>query len=172
MIILIHVYTHGGWAQRQWVSTTWLTREKNLIKFFLCSWRDSNLGLWNVKSDALPMEAPCQPAVRRSSAKCLVWATLIIPMSSCVNDSLISCIGHIWPAVTKGGQSRWGDHEITGENITWGSFYRYIVFDFFHNVRRLFYYIVTAHSQLWHVNDFKTHFKLQKSTLTSAIPIT
>ena len=57
------MYTHGGWAHRQWVSTTFLTRKKS-HKFFLCSWRGSNLGSWNpldLEAVALPIEPPCHP---------------------------------------------------------------------------------------------------------------
>ena len=34
----------------------------------------------------------------------------------------------------------------------------------FHLVGRLFYHSLTAHSQIWPMNDFITHFKWQKST--------
>ena len=40
IINLMRAYTHGGWEQRQQVSTTLFTPRN---KFFLCSWRDSNL---------------------------------------------------------------------------------------------------------------------------------
>ena len=31
MIILVRAYTHGGWAHRQWVSTTFLTQKNSQI---------------------------------------------------------------------------------------------------------------------------------------------
>ena len=70
---------------------------------------------------------------------------------------------HTWPTRTKGWQSRWEDHEITGENITYGSFYQFIVFDFFffHIVGRLVYQIRTAHSPFQSIHmtlAFKLHF--------------
>ena len=44
----MRVRTHGGWANRQRVSTIVFTREK-LNKVFLCFWRDwnSGLGMWS-----------------------------------------------------------------------------------------------------------------------------
>ena len=38
----IYIYTHGSWAHRQRVSTTFLTQKTH--NFFLCFWRGSNLG--------------------------------------------------------------------------------------------------------------------------------
>ena len=46
-----------------------------------------------------------------------------------------------------GGQSSWGNHQRTAENITLVSLYQFIVFDFFFlwtNVARLFYRVLTA----------------------------
>ena len=47
-----------GWAHRQRVSTTFLTRKNSQL--FLCSWRgrDSNLESLDLESDALPTEPP------------------------------------------------------------------------------------------------------------------
>ena len=72
---------------------------------------------------------------------------------------------HVLPALSqKGDQSRWEDHEITGENIHHSLFYQYIVFLVFHIVGHLyiFCHIHIVHSPSRPMNDFKTHFKLQK----------
>ena len=72
--------------------------------------------------------------------------------------------------LAKGTQSRWEDDEITGENLTLGSFDQFIVFDFVALHRgRLFCHVRTTHSQFRPINDFKTHFQLQKPTLTKAV---
>ena len=54
VIILVHVYTHRGWAHWQWVSTTFLTQKNS----FLCSWWDSNLHPLDLQFNALPIEPP------------------------------------------------------------------------------------------------------------------
>ena len=47
-IILMRAYIHaGGWAHRQRVSTRCLTR---IFDWFVCSWRRSNLGSWDLES--------------------------------------------------------------------------------------------------------------------------
>ena len=45
--LCLRAYTHGGWLQRQRVSTSFLPLKKKLTTFFLCSWRDSNSGHGN-----------------------------------------------------------------------------------------------------------------------------
>ena len=45
------------------------------------------------------------------------------------------CKGNLWPTLTKGGQSRWEDHDKNGEDNTYGSFHEFIVFDFFSHCR-------------------------------------
>ena len=65
VVILVHAHTHGGWAHWQRVSTTFMTR-KNSHKFFLCSWRDSNLGPLDLESDALyQLGHPITPCVQQ-----------------------------------------------------------------------------------------------------------
>ena len=51
--------THGGWAHRQRVSTTyfWLGR----IQKEMYSWRDSYLSPLDLESDTLPIEPPSHP---------------------------------------------------------------------------------------------------------------
>ena len=49
-----------GLAHRQWVSRTFFA-QKNSHKFFLCSWRGSNLRSLDLESDALPNEL-CTPS--------------------------------------------------------------------------------------------------------------
>ena len=71
----------------------------------------------------------------------------------------------MWPALTKGSQSRWEDHEITRENITKRSFSQFLLFLFCHGVGRLLYHVLIAHSPFWPINNFKTHFKGKKSLL-------
>ena len=61
----MRVYTNWGWAHRQRVSTTCLTRgKKTSHTVFLCSWRrrGSNLGSLDLEFDALPTEPPRLPA--------------------------------------------------------------------------------------------------------------
>ena len=58
----MRVYAHGGWAHRQWVSTTFTTR-KTSDNFFLCSSRGSNLGSLDLESEALPIEPPLHPNI-------------------------------------------------------------------------------------------------------------
>ena len=53
----MRAYTHGDWAHRQRVSTTFFYSEKP-HNFFLCFWRGSNLGSLDLESDALPIEPP------------------------------------------------------------------------------------------------------------------
>ena len=56
------IHTGVGWAHRQRVSTTFLTRGKNSHNFYLlCSWRGSNLGSLDLEFDALPTEPPWHP---------------------------------------------------------------------------------------------------------------
>ena len=56
----MRAYTHGGWAHRQWVSTTFWLGEKT-HKLFLFSWQSSNIGSSDLESDALPLEPPRHP---------------------------------------------------------------------------------------------------------------
>ena len=53
----MRAHTHGGWAHRQQVSTTFLTW-KHSHKFSLWSWWGSNLRLSNIESNALSTEPP------------------------------------------------------------------------------------------------------------------
>ena len=58
----MRAYTHGVWAHRQRVSTTFLTR-KYAHKCFLCSWRGRGLnsGSLDLEFNALPIEPPRPP---------------------------------------------------------------------------------------------------------------
>ena len=69
MVFCMHVYTHWGWAHRQRVSITFLTRKNS--KFFLCSRRDSNPRPLDLLSNALSTEPTCHPQ--------LWWRIQIIP---------------------------------------------------------------------------------------------
>ena len=60
MVFHLRAYTHGGWAHRQQVSTTFLTRKK----FFLCSWRDSNPWPLDLQSNALTTEPTRHPVIK------------------------------------------------------------------------------------------------------------
>ena len=55
------VYIQGGWAHPQRVSTTFLTR-RNSHKFFLCSWRGSNSGLWSSSPTLYQLSHPVTTA--------------------------------------------------------------------------------------------------------------
>ena len=79
----------------------------------------------------------------------------------------------MWPTLAKRGQSRWDDHEI---NIIYnwrktrhlqGSFLSIFCSCFVHIVGCLFIFL-TAHRPFRLINDSKTHFKWQKSTLTKS----
>ena len=59
LVVKNQLYTHGGWAHRQRVSTTFLTRTK--ITFAFCSSRDWNLGPLDLESDFLPIEPSRHP---------------------------------------------------------------------------------------------------------------
>ena len=48
---------------------------------------------------------------------------------------------NMWPTLTKVGQSRCEDHEIPGGMIRLGSFYQFLIFDFFHIAGRQFYHL-------------------------------
>ena len=74
----------------------------------------------------------------------------------------------MWPALSlvEGLQSRWEDHDITGENNNLGVILSIYCFSYVQIEGRLFYRIVTAHSPVRHISDLKTHFKLKKPTLT------
>ena len=57
LFLCVHKHTEGGregegggWAQRQRVSTTFLIRGTQKLKLFVCSWRGSNLGSWNLET--------------------------------------------------------------------------------------------------------------------------
>ena len=59
--VYARVYTRGGWAHRQRIRTTFLTRKNSSHTFCLCSRRSSILGSWNpldVESVTLPTETP------------------------------------------------------------------------------------------------------------------
>ena len=51
--IIMHAYTHGGWAHRQRISTTFLI-QKNSHKYLGAPDGDSNLGSLDLEYDALP----------------------------------------------------------------------------------------------------------------------
>ena len=71
VIILMCVYTrtHGGWAHRQWVSTTFFTCKSS--QFFLVrlmGFKLMSLMSWNLDSDVLPIEPPHHPNCCSSSS--------------------------------------------------------------------------------------------------------
>ena len=60
----MHAYTYGGWAHRQRVSTTFLTRK--ISQVFLVLLTGFELMLWNpldLESDALPIKNKFEPIV-------------------------------------------------------------------------------------------------------------
>ena len=56
-ISYVRAYTHWGWAHHPASAQHFLLGKTH--KFFLCTWRDSNLWSSNLESDALPVEPPC-----------------------------------------------------------------------------------------------------------------
>ena len=59
----------GGWPHQQQVgSTFWLGKTH---KFWVCSWRDSNLGLLDLESDALPIEPSRHPQTNQRNTPTL-----------------------------------------------------------------------------------------------------
>ena len=73
--------------------------------------------LWETKSDHHMHKTSCQYYFQPSLSA--------VPLQPAL-------IANVWPALTKGGQSRWEDHEITGgKHQPRGSFCEFVVFDFF-----------------------------------------
>ena len=99
-------------------------------------------------------------AVRAHTSLCLLirWVD---------NWFLVSREGHHYQGdLEKGEQSRWEDHEVTGENITKGELYRFIVFLFLlDSVGHLFYHCLTFYRPFRSIKDLKTYFKRQQLTL-------
>ena len=58
MVFRMRAHTHKGWAHRQRVSTTFLSRK---TLFFLCSWRDSNPRPLDLRFNALTTEPTHHP---------------------------------------------------------------------------------------------------------------
>ena len=81
---------------------------------------------------------------------------------------VISGRSQMWPTLTKGGQSRWEDHEINWRKHHIGVISSMYCFSCIHIVfvGRLFYHVRTAHIPFWPIHDMKTHFKLQTPTVT------
>ena len=67
-----HTHTHDGWAQRQRVSTTFLT-QKCSHKSFLCSWRGSNLRSWVWCSTHWATPSPLWGCTRKRSTSQDRW---------------------------------------------------------------------------------------------------
>ena len=69
----------------------------------------------------------------------------------------------------KRGTKSLGNHEITGESITFGSFYQFIAFGFF-TLKAVYSYC--SHSAFRPINGFKQHISnSKKPTLTKAVSI-
>ena len=61
-IIRMRAYTHGGWAHRQRVSATFLTRTKMWLIFLVLLTGFEPRGSFDLESDAPPIEPPVTPA--------------------------------------------------------------------------------------------------------------
>ena len=91
----------------------------------------------------------------------------------------VFCFFYLWPTLTKGLQSRRGDHKILEITSAGGDFINLLYLIFFHIalVGHLSIQSFSYSSQListYHIiNDLKTHFKSQKPTLslTKAVSI-
>ena len=83
----VHIYTRGGWAHQQQVST-FLTR-KNSHRFVLCSWcrRGSSLGFLDLESDALPTEPPRHPIATKSPHHHIVFKMWMWKYNNSADDS-------------------------------------------------------------------------------------
>ena len=84
----MRAYTHGGWAHRHRVSTTFMTRKNS--KFFLCSWQDSNPRTLDLQFIALTSEPTRHPGLRiynvtlplemsRIATRSFLWDTATFP---------------------------------------------------------------------------------------------
>ena len=71
------------------------------------------------------------------------------------------CAG-MWPTLIE-------DRELTGEKWLGVIISVYCSWSFLDIVGHLLCRILTAHNPVWPIHDFKTHFKLQKSTVTKAV---
>ena len=81
MIILLHTYTHVGLGTptMSQAQPFWLRKTHNC---FLCSWRGSNLGSLDLKSDTLPTEPPGHPSTSMSLSVSLPPDPILGPQSS------------------------------------------------------------------------------------------
>ena len=122
-----------------------------------------------------PRCSKCWMSVVSQGFSLLVMRGLPLTAVSSSHDEFYVLELHMWPTLTKGLQSHWEYHKIIGENITKGSWYPLIVFDFFshivgllfyrfvfdcfsHIVGLLFYHFLAVRRPFWPSDNFKTHF--------------